>query len=148
MNKRLTISLLVLLSCQGLMYAKNFQASITDSIPIKLLGNFVDDYGIRYNINDSCWTQDSNVKYHIIHWDTITQYLLARNDDKNPSEKGLYARIDYMNFTNMEPFFWGFCYTTYNAKTVEEARIKAAADRKNPRKGCNGYPFSRMKRSD
>ncbi|MEP7324201.1 MAG: hypothetical protein ABI761_19885 [Saprospiraceae bacterium] len=149
MNKRQTIFLLLLLlSSQVLMYAKTISKRTSDSIPVKLRGNFVDDYGIRYTINDSLWTQSPNVKYRIIHWDTTAQFLLAHNDDKNPSEKGLYSRIDYMDFTNMEPFLWGFCYTTYNAKTIEEARIKAMADRKNPRKGCNGYPFSRMKRSD
>jgi hypothetical protein len=48
----------------------------------------------------------------------------------------------------MAPFLWGFCLTTYDAKTIEEAQTKAKADRANPRKGCNGYPFSRMKRTD
>lgn len=148
MNKSQTICLLLLLGSEVVVHAKNFPEWATDSIPINLMGNFIDDYGIRYSINDSLWTQTPNVKYHIIYWDTTTQYLLARNDDKNPSEKGLYARIDYMNFIKMEPFLWGFCYTTYNAKTLEEARVKAIADRQNPMKGCNGFPFSRMKRSD
>ena len=88
------------------------------------------------------------MKYHIIGCDTSAQYLLARNDAKNPSEAGLYTRIDYMLFTNMAPFHWGFCLTTYNAATINEAKTKAAADRQNPKKGCNGYPFSRMKKAE
>lgn len=122
--------------------------AIADTIPSMVKGNFMDDYGIRYSINDTLWTQLPNVKYHIISWNTEEQYLLIRNDDKNLSEAGLYTRIDYMPFSNMAPFLWGFCLTTYDAKTMEEAKTKAKADRENPRKGCNGYPFSRMKRTE
>lgn len=124
------------------------QKKVNDTIPLMLLGNFEDDYGIRYSINDSVWTQLANIKYHIISWNTAEQYLLARNDKKNPSEPQLYTRIDYMSFSNMEPYHWGFCLTVYNATTIEEARTKAKADRQNPKKGCGGFPFSRMKRTD
>jgi hypothetical protein len=120
--------------------------SPTDTIPSHLLGHFMDDYGIRYTVTDSMWTQHPNAKYHIIKWNTKEQYLIARNDMKNPSEAGLFTRIDYMSFTNMEPFRWGFCLTKYNAASDSLAEAAAAADRQNPRKGCNNYPFSRMKR--
>ena len=119
-----------------------------DSVPSFVMGNFIDDYGIKFTINDTLWIQHPNVKYHILSWDTAAQYLLARNDLSNPGEGGLYTRIDYMTFTNMAPFLWGFCLTTYDATTLEEARVKATASRDNPRKGCNGYPFSRMKKTE
>jgi hypothetical protein len=51
-----------------------------------------------------------------------------------------------MPFQNMETFHWGFCLTVYNAATHTEAETKAQADRQNPKKGCGGFPFSRMKR--
>jgi hypothetical protein len=117
-----------------------------DKIPSMLKGEFKDDYGIRYTINDTLWMQHPNIKYHVISWNTAEHYLLAINDKNNASEKGLYTRIDYMHFTNMEPFQWGFCLTVYDAKTIEDAKYKPAADRGNPRKGCSGFPFSRMKR--
>lgn len=116
-----------------------------EHIPEFIKGNFIDDYGIQFTINDSIWTQHPNVKYHIISWDTTAQYLLARNDESNPGDTGLFTRIDYMKLPNMDPFKWGFCLTVYKAKTIEEARSAASADRLNPKKGCNGYPFSRMK---
>ena len=116
------------------------------TLPALLKGNFVDDYNIQYQLTDSLWTQLPNVKYHIISIDTSAQYLLARNATTNPSEAGLFTRIDYMTFSNMEPFHWGFCLTVYNATTIAEAQTKAKADRLDPKKGCNGYPFSRMKR--
>ena len=122
------------------------QATIrTDSIPY-ILGNFEDDYGIRYNITDSLWTQQPGIKYHILEWNKKDQWIIAKNDNKNPSEAGLYTRIDYMQFENMQPYLWGFCYIVYNAKTDSAALHAVTADRSNPRKGCNGFPFSRMKK--
>ena len=111
-------------------------------------GSFKDDYGIRYTINDTLWTQHPKTSYHILKWNVKEQYLIAKNGPNNPSEAGLYTRIDYMTFENMEPYTWGFCLTAYNAPSDTAAEAVAAADRKNPRKGCNGFPFSRMKKTD
>lgn len=114
--------------------------------PSLFTGNFTDDYGIKYTINDTLWIQHPRTKFHIIKWNKQEQYLVARNDEKNPGEAGLYTRIDLMQFDNMQPWLWGYCLTVYDAKTDTSAEAVATADRKNPRKGCNGYPFSRMKR--
>jgi hypothetical protein len=112
-----------------------------------LLGNFIDDYKITYTVNDTLWIQHPNTKYHIIKWNAEKQYLVAKNDSGNKSDANKYTRIDYMTFTGMEPFLWGFCLTNYNAETDKIAEETAAADRLNPKKGCNGYPFSRMKKT-
>ena len=109
------------------------------------LGNFKDDYGIKYTVTQALWQQHPRTKFHIIKWDVEKQFILAKNDGANPGEGGLYTRIDYMRLSNMEPWKWGFCLTVYNAKTEAAALTVAAADRENPRKGCNGFPFSRMK---
>ena len=116
--------------------------------PEMLKGSFSDDYGIRYVINDSVWAQLPKTKYHVIRWNTEGQYLIAKNDGNNPGEGGLYTRIDYMTFENMSPYLWGFCLSAFNAKDDKAAEAVMIADRKNPRKGCNGFPFSRMKKSD
>jgi len=116
------------------------------SIPALMEGNFADDYDIAYTINDTLWTQLPNTKYHIIACDTAAKYILLRNDNGNTSEGGMFTRIDYMYFNNMGSFHWGFCLTVYDAATLEEAQTKARADRLNPKSGCNGYPFLRMKR--
>jgi hypothetical protein len=121
--------------------------NISDTIPSMLLGNFADDYGIEYTLSDSLFTQHPDVKYHILKWNLQQKYFIARNDAANASEQGLYSRIDYMEFTGMEPFKWGFCLTVYDAPTDSIAEIKAIADRENPKKGCGGFPFSRMKRN-
>ena len=114
--------------------------------PEMLKGNFTDDYKIAYTINDTLWIQKPNAKYHIIKWNEEEQYLIARNDKNNPADGGLYTRIDYMTFENMSPFLWGFCLSAYNAPTEVAAEVVKIGDRANPRKGCNGFPFSRMKR--
>ena len=121
---------------------------IKDSIPSVLLGNFVDDYNIHYNISNSLWMQYPDTKYHILKWNVIDQYIIARNDTGNSGDGGLYTRIDYMPFENMKPYLWGFCFTVYNAKSDREAEATASADRQNPKKGCGGFPFSRMKKTE
>ncbi|MES2777537.1 MAG: hypothetical protein V4722_25380 [Bacteroidota bacterium] len=130
----------------ALMFWATGSAAQEAAKPTLLIGDFTDDYGIRYQITDSVWTQLPTTKYHIIKWNVKDQYLIAKNDSANKTDKGLYTRIDYMQFENMAPYLWGFCLTLYDASNKEAAEATAAADRKNPRKGCNGYPFSRMKK--
>ncbi|WP_147322836.1 hypothetical protein [Emticicia sp. C21] len=116
--------------------------------PEMLKGSFMDDYKITYTITDTLWVQKPNAKYHIIKWNEKEQYFIARNDKNNPADGGLYTRIDYMTFESMQPFLWGFCLSAYNSATEIAAEAVKIADRANPRKGCNGFPFSRMKRVD
>lgn len=110
------------------------------------IGNFKDDYGIQYRISPKQFIQEPRITYTIIEWNTAEQYFITQNDASNPSEPSLYTRIDYMELKNMAPYTWGFCYTIYNAASVKIAKETAAADRSNPKKGCGGYPFSRMKK--
>jgi hypothetical protein len=116
------------------------------SLPVWMKGQFTDDYKINYTINDTLFTMDGAANYHILQWNKKEQYLLTKNDSTNKTDKGLYTRIDYMSFTDMEPYTWGFCLSIYNAKDMNTLLEAKAADRSNPRKGCNGFPFSRMKR--
>lgn len=122
-----------------------FAQTAKTKLPAFMLGSFTDDYNITYAINDSLWTQNPRTKYHILKIDTAKQYLICKNDHANKGDANKYTRIDFITFNNMEPFHWGFCLTAYNAETDKIAEETAAADRANPRKGCNGYPFSRMK---
>ncbi len=118
---------------------------LTDTLPSFIKGNFLDDYGIKYSVLDTLWRQLPRAQYHIIESDPAAQYIIARNGTGNSTEPGLFSRIDYMRFNNMGPYEWGFCYTVYKASSAAEARTATPADRENPRKGCNGFPFSRMK---
>lgn len=133
----------ILLVCASSFYS--FGQAISSSF---LKGNFIDDYGIRYTINDTLWVQHPNIKYHIIKWNFAEQYVIAKNGSGHRSDENKYTRIDFMKFESMQPWIWGFCLTAYQAKNEQEAEQTAAADRKNPKKGCNGFPFSRMKLVD
>lgn len=117
-----------------------------EQIPTALLGSFQDDYGSTYTITNKDWMQGKSTKYKLLQYNKAENYIIAKNDAANPSHSGLYTRIDIMYFTNMEPWHWGYCLTAFKANTKQEAITTVAADRKNPRVGCNGYPFSRMKR--
>ncbi|MBC7534194.1 MAG: hypothetical protein H7258_00695 [Ferruginibacter sp.] len=123
----------------------NVEFSCMSDTTTYMLGDFTDDYGITYSINDTLWTQGPVIKYHILKWNKKEQYCIARNDVDNPTEAGMYTRIDYMQFIEMKPWTWGFCYTEYKASAEADAENAASADHSNPRKGCNGFPFSRMK---
>lgn len=123
-----------------------FAQNAKPKAPEFALGNFTDDYGITYSINDSLWFQNPSMKLHILKWNVEKQYLVAKNDASNKTEANKYTRIDFMTFTGMDPYKWGFCLTVYDAENDEIAEKTAYVDRQNPKKGCNGYPFSRMKK--
>lgn len=142
------ITFIILLGCSYRTHAVDAITFPADTVPADLKGKFTDDYGIRYEISDSLWTQLPKIRYHILQWNVKDQFIIARNDAANPSDTGLYTRIDYMRFENMEPWRWGFCLTVYNARATTVAETTAPADRQNPGKGCNGFPFSRMKKEE
>ncbi|KQC00790.1 hypothetical protein [Pedobacter sp. Hv1] len=139
--RRLNITFLLL----GLIFIAKAQ-NVKPKAPEFALGSFTDDYGITYTINDTLWVQNPTTKYHIIKWNPEKQYLVAKNDAGNKTDGNKYTRIDYMTFSGMEPWRWGFCLTAYDAATDVIAEQTAYVDRQNPKKGCNGYPFSRMKK--
>lgn len=112
-----------------------------------LIGNFQDDYNIDYSITDSTWILYPNYHYQILIHDKVEQYLICKNGINNSSEAGLFSRIDYIKLEENNDYKWAFCLSRYNAETAEEAKASQAADKSNPMKGCNGFPFSRMKRN-
>lgn len=116
------------------------------AVPVALQGKFKDDYGSNYSITGKEWIQDGKIKYHLLEYNRKENYFIAQNDIANPFGAGRYTRIDIMYFENMEPWTWGYCLTVFDAPSAREAARSQSADRANPRKGCNGFPFSRMKR--
>ena len=140
----LLTALCCLLGCSACSAA--LQQRTYGSPPPLLLGEFVDDYGIRYSISEQRWHQHPDARYRIVRWRADAQYLIAQNDSANPSDPGLWTRIDWIALTDMPPYEWAFCMSAYAAPTAEEAERTATANRETPRSGCNGYPFSRMRR--
>lgn len=114
--------------------------------PEPLHGRHVDDYRNSYLITHDEWVHVGYATYHIELWNEEEQYLVARNDEHNPTDGGRWTRIDWMELEGIPYYEWAFCLTAYNAASAEEAVQTDSADRENPRSGCNGFPFSRMSR--
>lgn len=121
--------------------------SVAPTPPLFLLGNFEDDYGARFTISAADFFQRSRNHYRIVRWDVANQFFIAQNDSANASNPNKWTRIDWLKLEGMPPYEWAFCFTAYKAATRLEAEATAAAQREAPRTGCNGFPFSRMKRT-
>lgn len=115
-------------------------------VPEFLLGSFADDYGSRYTISRLEWVQHPRARYRIVRWDIPGQFALAQNDSGNPSDGGLWTRIDWLRLAGMPPYEWAYCYSAYQAVSPAVAETVSVANRATPRTGCNGFPFSRMRR--
>lgn len=120
-------------------------SSSAQKVPDYLIGSFQDDYNIEYELSKEQFFQKPGTRFHILTWNVEDQYFIARNDSLNSYDQNLYSRIDWVKFEDMQPFEWGFCLSAYNAASPDSAEAVTLADRNNPKTGCNGYPFSRMK---
>jgi hypothetical protein len=123
-----------------------WRSSGAASPPAFLLGRFGDDYGVNYEISATTWRQLPRGEYHIVRWNTQERYAIARNAMTNSSAPGLWTRIDWVELTGMAPYEWAFCYSAYQAPTEAVAETVSVARKETPRTGCNGFPFSRMRR--
>lgn len=117
------------------------------SVPTLLIGRFVDDYGISHVITDTSWSLGGRDRYRIVFSNDSAQYLIAQNDSSNIADPGKWTRIDWIPLANMPPYEWAFCLIEYQADSRAGAEANTAADREHPRAGCNGFPFSRMRRA-
>ena len=115
-------------------------------VPQLLRGTFVDDYQVSHHITDSSWNLGSRDRYHIVASNDSARYLIAQNDSGNASDPGKWTRIDWMALP-MPPYEWAFCLIEYKAESRTRAEANTSADRDHPRTGCNGFPFSRMRRA-
>ena len=116
--------------------------------PAELLGRFVDDYGNAFELTAKRFDQLPRGRFHIEEWNAREQYFVAHNDAANPRDGGRWTRVDWISFTGMAPYRWGFCLTAFRATSQREARLTRPPKRETPRTGCNGFPFSRMKPAD
>ncbi len=113
----------------------------------EVIGQFVDDYDNEFRVSAVLFEQLPQSRFHIVEWNEAERYFVARNDPKNPSDPGRWTRIDWMLLEGVSPYTWGFCMTAYRAASREEARATPPPNRATPRTGCNGFPFSRMRRA-
>ena len=146
--KNKSIFLISLFCFCGLLINCTLSKSISStdlSLPNEFKGKFEDDYGIQYEITDSIFSLLPNDNFQILKWDDMNEYMIVKNDLKNTFAPGLYGKLDIIRLKNMAPYDWGYCFSAYDAKSSGNAKKTQSADKLNPKKGCNGYPFTRMR---
>ena len=131
--------------CGGARSAVTNSAHVSQA-PAALLGAFTDDYGGRYRITSTAWQHGTRNRYDVVAWYPDSQFVIARNAETNPTDGGMWTRIDWMPLEGMAPYTWAFCLSAYKAPTREAAQATQVANRGTPRTGCSGFPFSRMQR--
>lgn len=117
-----------------------------DFLPTFLTGSFEDDYGVRYHIDQEVFHLLPDDRYHVLSVHRAEGYIILQNDSLNSFAPGLFTRIDYQQLENMEPYEWAFCFSSYAATSVEEATSQVNTQKTDLMTGCDGFPFSRMKR--
>lgn len=146
--RRAAAGVFLALGCTGSqrVVASPVESTPPGAAPQALLGTFVDDYGSRYTITPALWTHLPNGRYQVRRWDAAGGYLIAQNDSANGHAPGRWTRIDWVELHDMAPWTWAFCLSAYDAPTAAAAESTLVAQRDSPRTGCNGHPFSRMRR--
>ena len=140
-------AIVVLAALLGMAGCASARAARSDAgAPALLTGEFRDDYRGRFTISDSVWFQQPRNRFRIVEWHVAEQYLIAQNAPDDPTAPGRWTRIDWVELDGMPPFRWGFCLTEYQAPSRDAARATPPASRSTPKTGCNGYPFTRMRR--
>lgn len=110
------------------------------------LGEFVDDYGEQYRITPREWLQRPHGRLLVARWEVRSSHLIALNDSSNQYDPGKWSRIDWIELDGMPPWEWAFCLTAYAAPTADSAEASRIAHPETPRTGCNGHPYTRLKR--
>ncbi|HRN52513.1 MAG TPA: hypothetical protein PK788_03405 [Gemmatimonadaceae bacterium] len=113
--------------------------------PALVIGRFVDDYDIRYEVTPTTFRHGSRTRYRIAEWHVRERFFVAQQEPDSTG-RAPWVRVDWMEFSGMPPYTWGYCFTVYGATTAAAARTAAPANRETPRTGCGGFPFSRMRR--
>ena len=85
--------------------------------PLQVIGEFQDDYGIRYTISAREWHQHPRSRYRVVRWNARAQYLIAQNDPGNPTDPGKWTRIDWIALPGMSPYEWAFCLSAFASRS-------------------------------
>ncbi|MEP6494138.1 MAG: hypothetical protein ABJF01_15750 [bacterium] len=121
-------------------------SSSPSQAPSFLRGEFQDDYGERHSISASEWVQRPRNRFHIVQWVPSRTFLIAHNDSANRGDAGRWTRIDWLRLDGMAPYEWAFCFSAYDAPSAAAAESVAIAHPETPKTGCNGFPYTRMRR--
>lgn len=136
---------IALIALAGMLLGSDAGAQEASPPPALLVGDFVDDYGSTHTISTESWIHGS-AEYRVVSWDAEAQHAIAQNAERNPTERGLWSRFDWVLLDASSEYPWAYCQIVYDAEDEQRARDAAPANREEPRNGCNGHPYTRMKR--
>lgn len=120
-------------------------ASPSSTPPAALLGDFIDDYNTRYGITADRF-REGRTTYRIVEWHPAAQFLLAQQTDSTGATVARWSRFDWVMLPDQGAYRWGYCHSAWRAPSLDSARHTLVVNRDNPRRGCNGNPFTRMRR--
>lgn len=109
-------------------------------------GRFEDDYGYPYEIDSQVWKTGAHSVLSIQRWHATRQYLIA-SSRADSAGTVRWSRIDWIPLEGMPPYEWAFCVSEWRAISADSAEAVQIANPATPRTGCNGFPYSRMKRT-
>lgn len=129
--------------------------------PINLVGSYLDQYGGPHTITASAWLSGPSL-FHLLDFSNDETWAVARNDCANAYFPGLYSRFEWLVVEGGEGGAAGaagaggaaaagstyFCQIGYDEASQVAARQLPPADRANLKKGCNGFPWSRLTPND
>jgi hypothetical protein len=145
--RRLLLTLLLLPPGIAACAGRTPRPTASGAAPALVTGDFFDDYRGSFSISDTLWFQRPGNRFRIVEWHVSEQFLIAQNAADDPTAPNRWTRIDWLSLDGAGPYTWGFCLTAYQALTREAARDTPPAQRNTPKTGCNGFPFTRMKRT-
>ncbi|RMG98097.1 MAG: hypothetical protein D6705_06695 [Deltaproteobacteria bacterium] len=117
----------------------------TGGVGLEIAGMYVDEWGTSHDIDESTWTMDfgggTPAVFHVLSYDNDADFLVARNDDANDYNPGLYSRFDW---TYAMGALW-YCQTVFDAPTAQDAENAPPADATDPSTGgCGGFAWTNL----
>lgn len=104
--------------------------------PLDIRGNYTTTYGETDVITQTTWTMTyagSTSVFHILGYSNGLMFVLAKNDDANAYDAGLYSRFTWTVHGGQ----LYYCQDPYNAATEDAARNAPAENDNDPAsKGC------------
>ncbi len=143
---RLLLVLLLLTPGLNACAGRAMRPTVAGTAPALVTGDFTDDYRGSFSISDTLWFQRPANRFRVVEWHVRERFLIAQNAADDPTAPNRWTRIDWLSLDDAGPYTWGFCLTAYRALSREAARDTPPPKRDTPKSGCNGFPFTRMKR--
>ncbi len=137
----LVVLLAVLLAC-GSDDSMGETGGTGGAEPLEVIGSYTDDFMGTHVVTTDSWTQSGQgapLVFQIEQFDNDADFLVAKNDDANAFNPGLYSRFDW--FEDGGQLY--FCQSSFDAPTAAEAEM-ASADSGDLMMGCGTFAWSTL----